>query len=89
MYSSRLVPRRATWLGLIGGPLIIVSGTVVMFGGNNPSHALHTLQAILTIPEILWELFLGIYCTYLRCGSGPRSARKAGQARLACRHCEG
>jgi Domain of unknown function (DUF4386) len=63
MYSSRLVPRRATWLGLIGGPLIIISGTIVMFGGNNPSHALHSLQAIVTIPEFLWELFLGVYCT--------------------------
>jgi Domain of unknown function (DUF4386) len=63
MYSSGLVPRRATWLGLIGGPLIIVSGTVIMFGGNNPSHALHSLQSIVTIPEFLWELFLGIYCT--------------------------
>ena len=63
MYSSGLVSRRATWLGLIGGPLIIVSGTVIMFGGNNPSHALHSLQAIVTIPEFLWELFLGVYCT--------------------------
>ena len=63
MYSSGLVPRRATWLGLIGGPLIIVSGTVIMFGGNDPSHALHSLQAIVTIPELAWELFLGVYCT--------------------------
>ena len=63
MYSSGLVPRRATWLGLIGGPLIIVSGTIILFGGNNPSHALHSLQAIVTIPEFPWELFLGIYCT--------------------------
>ena len=29
----------AGWLGLIGGPLIIVSGTAMMFGGNQPSHA--------------------------------------------------
>ncbi len=63
MYRSGLVPRGATWLGLIGGPLIIVSGTAVMFTGNYPSHALHSLQAIVTIPEFLWELFLGIYCT--------------------------
>ena len=63
MYSSGLVPRRATWLGLIGGPLIIVSGTVILFGGNHPSDTLHSLQAIVTIPEFLWELFLGIYCT--------------------------
>ena len=51
MYSSGLVPRRATWLGLIGGPLIIVSGTAVMFTGNHPSNTLHSLQAIVTIPE--------------------------------------
>ncbi|MGZ4253229.1 MAG: DUF4386 domain-containing protein, partial [Solirubrobacteraceae bacterium] len=63
MYSSGLVPRRATWLGLIGGPLIIVSGTAVMFTGNHPSSALHSLQAIVTIPEFAWELFLGVYCT--------------------------
>jgi hypothetical protein len=63
MYSSGLVPRRATWLGLIGGPLIIVSGTAVMFTGNNPSSTLHSLQGIVTIPEFAWELFLGIYCT--------------------------
>ena len=63
MYRSRLVPRRAAWLGLIGGPLIILSGTVIMFGGNHPSNTLHSLQAIVTIPEALWELFLGVYCT--------------------------
>jgi hypothetical protein len=51
------------WLGLIGGPLIIVSGTALLFGGNNPSHAMHSLQAIVTIPEFLWELSLGVYCT--------------------------
>src|SRR4051795_8576513 len=31
MYSSRLVPRGMAWLGLVGGPLIIASGTAVMF----------------------------------------------------------
>ncbi len=63
MYRSRLVPRRAAWLGLVGGPLIIVSGTAVMFTGDHPSSTLHSLQAIMTAPEFLWELFLGIYCT--------------------------
>ena len=64
MYRSELVPRKATWLGLVGGPLIIVSGTAVMFSGNDPSSTLHGLQGIATIPEFLWELFLGIYCTF-------------------------
>jgi hypothetical protein len=63
MYRSQLVPRRWTWLGLIGGPLIIISGTAVMFTGNHPSSTLHSLQGLMTIPEFLWELFLGIYCT--------------------------
>jgi hypothetical protein len=63
MYRSGLVPRRMCWLGLIGGPLIIVTGTAILFGGNNPSHALHNVQSIATIPEFLWELSLGVYCT--------------------------
>ena len=58
MYSSRLVPRGMAMLGLIGGPLIILSGIGVLFdlwdaGG--------TVQALATIPEFLWELSLGIY----------------------------
>jgi len=64
MYRSELVPRRATWLGMIGGPLIIASGTAVMFTGNHPGGTLHGLQGIATIPEFLWELFLGVYCTF-------------------------
>ena len=63
MYRTGLVPRRAAWLGLIGGPLIIITGTAIMFGGNHPSSTLHSLQGIATIPEFLWELFLGVYCT--------------------------
>ena len=35
-----------------------------MFGGDDPSNTLHSLQAIATIPEFLWELFLGVYCTF-------------------------
>ena len=60
MYRSGLVPRRMTWLGLVGGPLIIVSGTLVMFDVADAGGA---LQGIATIPEAVWELFLGFYCT--------------------------
>ena len=63
MYRSELVPRPAAWLGMIGGPLIIVSGTAVIFSGNDPGSTLHSLQGLATIPEFLWELFLGLYCT--------------------------
>src|SRR3954452_22444952 len=62
MYRSGLVPPRAAWLGLIGGPLIIATGTAILLGGNQPSDTLRALQGILTIPEFLWELFLGLYC---------------------------
>ena len=61
MYRSELVPRRMAWLGLVGGPLIIASGTAVMFGVDHQSGS---LQGIATIPEFLWELSLGLYCTF-------------------------
>jgi hypothetical protein len=61
MYKSELVPRGAAWLGLIGGPLIILSGTAVMFDGGHPSGS---LQGLATIPEFFWELFLGVYCSF-------------------------
>jgi gamma-glutamyltranspeptidase len=45
-------------LGLIGGPLIIASGTLVIF---DVIEAGGPVQAIMTIPEFFWELSLGIY----------------------------
>jgi len=58
MYASGLVPRSLTWLGLVGGPLLIISGVAVMFDGGHP---FEWYQGIATIPEALWELSLGIY----------------------------
>jgi Domain of unknown function (DUF4386) len=58
MYRSALVPRRMAVLGLIGGPLICVSGIAVLFGGIDAGSA---AQAIATVPEFVWELSLGIY----------------------------
>ena len=58
MFRSGLVPRRMTWLGLIGGPLIILSGTLVLFDVIEPGSS---AQAIATIPEFFWELSLGVY----------------------------
>ena len=63
MYRTQLVPRPWPWLGLIGGPLLILTGTAILFAGNDPSDGLRSAQAIATIPEALWELFLGVYCT--------------------------
>ena len=63
MYRTGLVPKRWCWLGMIGGPFLILTGTLILFGGNHPSSGLHSLQGIATIPEAAWELFLGVYCT--------------------------
>jgi hypothetical protein len=58
MYRSELVPRGLAIFGLIGGPLIIIAGILVMFDlieGGGP------VQGLITIPEAFWELSLGIY----------------------------
>ena len=60
MYRSRLVPPKMAMLGLIGGPLIILSGLGVLF---DLYEAGSPVQGIATIPEFLWELSLGIYLT--------------------------
>ena len=59
MFKSGLVPRAMTYLGLIGGPLIMLSGAAIMLGLIERGS---TLQGIATIPEFFWELSLGIYC---------------------------
>ena len=58
MYRSGLMPRGLALLGLIGGPLLMASGIAVLFGVFKAGAA---GQAIATIPEILWELSVGIY----------------------------
>jgi hypothetical protein len=58
MYTSGLVPRGLAMLGLIGGTLIILAGIGVIFDvieGGGP------LQGVLSLPEAIWELSLGIY----------------------------
>jgi Domain of unknown function (DUF4386) len=61
MYKSELVPRRMAMLGLIGGPLLILSFVFQLFGlyenGSGPSF-------LLALPEIAWEASLGIYCAW-------------------------
>jgi hypothetical protein len=60
MYQSRLVPRGLAMLGLIGGPLICLSGLAVVMDIIGRGS---TAQAIATIPEFVWELSLGVYLT--------------------------
>jgi hypothetical protein len=58
MYRSGLVPRRMAVLGLIGGPLIVVSTVCVLFGVFKAGSS---WQAIATGPEFVWELSFGLY----------------------------
>lgn len=58
MYASRLVPRLLSMLGLIGGPLIVASGTAVLLGIIGQASE---WQVIATLPEFFWELLLGIW----------------------------
>jgi hypothetical protein len=57
MYSSGLVPRRMAWLGLIGGPLLLIGNIGVLFDWWEPTSA----AGLLVAPEFLWELSLGVY----------------------------
>jgi hypothetical protein len=58
MYTSGLVPRPMAMLGLIGGSLIFVSSTLVLFGAYEQTDPPAFLMAL---PEIAWEASLGIY----------------------------
>ena len=58
MYKSELVPRRMAMLGLVGGPLVILAGIGVLF---DVIEAGGPVQGLMTIPEALWELSIGIY----------------------------
>ena len=58
MYKSGLVPRRMAWLGMIGGPLLLIGNFGVLFDWWDQTGAV----SLLVIPEFIWEAFLGIYC---------------------------
>jgi hypothetical protein len=56
MYRSRLVPRIIPVIGLIGGPLLIASVFVVVFGGLKLGSPLFA-----AVPVAAWELSLGLW----------------------------
>lgn len=61
MYKSGLVPRRMAMLGLVGGPMLILSFALILFGvydnGTGPA-------GLLALPEIAWEGSLGVYAAW-------------------------
>jgi hypothetical protein len=61
MYRSGLVPRRMAMFGLVGGPMLILSFGLILFGvyenGSGPSF-------LMALPEIIWEGSLGVYAAW-------------------------
>jgi hypothetical protein len=58
MYRTGLVPRGMAMLGLVGGPLLCLSGAAVVLGIIEAGSA---AQNLATVPEFFWELSFGIY----------------------------
>jgi uncharacterized protein DUF4386 len=77
MYRSGLVPRRMAMLGLIGGPMLILSFVLTLFGayenGSGPS-------GLLALPEIAWEASLGIYAAWKGFRPSPIAEPKVAMA---------
>jgi hypothetical protein len=61
MYRSELVPRPWAVLGMIGGTMAFATATAVLLGAYEQTSSINVL---FTLPEIVWELFLGIYLTF-------------------------
>jgi hypothetical protein len=61
MYRSGLMPQRLAMFGLVGGPLLLVSGIAVMFGAFDLNSA---PRFVCALPEIIWEASIGIYLTF-------------------------
>lgn len=80
MWRTGLVPRRLSVLGLIGGPLLIATGSAAVLGLIEPGGAIQTLSAT---PEFFWELGLGIYLIVkgFRASSGAQGDAAAVVAR--------
>jgi hypothetical protein len=61
MYRTGLVPRGMALLGLVGGPMLILSFVLILFGVHEN---LSPTAFLLTLPEIVWEASLGIYAAW-------------------------
>jgi hypothetical protein len=75
MYRSGLVPRGMAWLGLVGGPLICLSGAAVIMGVIDAGSTWHNVAVI---PEFFWELSLGVYLIVKGFKPSPVTAGMAG-----------
>ena len=68
MYRTGLVGRRMALFGVIGGPLLVSAAVAVLLGVIPVGSP---VQSALSIPEIIWEGFLGLYLTFKGFKSSP------------------
>jgi hypothetical protein len=61
MYRSELVPRRMAMIGLVGGPVLILSHILILCNVYKNGEG---ASGLFTLPEAAWELSLGIYCAW-------------------------
>jgi uncharacterized protein DUF4386 len=59
LYRSELVPRGMPWIGFVGGPLVMITGILVIFNAIPRGGALQSLGGLV---EGAWELSLSFYC---------------------------
>ena len=61
MYRSGLVPRFIAMLGMIGGPLIFVSGIAVMYGAYGQTS---TVGLVAALPVFAWEVSFALWLIF-------------------------
>jgi hypothetical protein len=61
MYRSELVPKGMAVLGMVAGTLLVAAAIPILLGVYEAGSA---PQVIATVPEFIWEAFLGIYLTF-------------------------
>jgi hypothetical protein len=61
MYRSELVPRRWALFGMVAGAIAFATATAVLFGAYDQTSK---INGLFTLPEVVWEAFLGIYLTF-------------------------
>jgi hypothetical protein len=81
MWKSRLVPRAPSVLGLIGGPAVLLTGLMVVFGIIAPASQ---PQLLATAPEFFWKLGLGLWLLVM--GFNEGTCRADGRAHSRLRH---
>jgi hypothetical protein len=83
MYRSGLVSSRMALFGVIGGPLLAASGIAVLLGVI-PQGSF--LQGLATVPEIIWEAFLGLWLTFKGFRQAPILAAERREQQIGPAH---